>query len=251
MACLSPSSALFPIANSSIPANETVYPEYAWEVYLTLNSSGLSTYFNASATLELARRDVESCPGWDLTCQNSSQIFANQIFLGVCTLYPNITGEASSDQQNFSRPKDPAVIPAIKSVIPTCLISYCALIPACSQSQFCTSSQFFTATGDLSSNGVGDCWSTICGTLDPHVNSDFGGIGVCGFQNDREGRLLTIAVDDLVLDANGNCVTRFRLLVRSSCARILPIEEERCAGHFYKTQLSETISRSQATDRHG
>ena len=140
MACSSPSPGLSPILNPLLSADLVLDTGFAWLMYLVIDPA--DSPYNNSATLELARQSIESCPGWDLTCQNSSQIFTNQTFLGICSLYPNVTGQIGNDHENVSRPKDPAIIPAIKSIIPTCLISYCAVIPTCSQTDYCTSSVF-------------------------------------------------------------------------------------------------------------
>lgn len=212
MTCSSQSTNVFPVANGSLPANETIPDRDAWLFYLAQNMFN-ETHFDNSATLQMARQTVESCPEWDLTCQDTHQIFANQTNLGICSLYPNITGDSSNS----------TVVPAVKSLLPTCLIGYCALTPACSQTEFCTSSSFLTASGDLSFQGVGDCWYTICTTYDPHVNSDFGGIGVCGFLHGQKDLLLIQIADYFLPDADNYCITRFCDFGHRSCAQILQI----------------------------
>lgn len=177
MACSSPLTTLFPIANASLAANETLPATFAWQAYFADSSSRIGALFDTSATLELARQNVESCPIWDVVCQNASQIFTNQTLLAVCSLYTNISFGISDGQLDGSR-FSTAVIRATNSIIPTCLISYCAMIPTCSQTQFCTSSSLHKTTGGLSSQGVGHCWSGICRNFRPYVNSDFGGVGV-------------------------------------------------------------------------
>ena len=175
MDCIPRASALIPVANASLPANETTFspPDFAWIAYLVKDPSD-GPLFNDSATLEVARHSLESCREWDNVCQDPSQIFVNPTNLGVCLLYPNLTAAVNDS------PGRTAATQGIESLITTCLISYCALGLLCSSyATNCSTSSLITASGHLSSQGVGRCWSDICKNLYPYVNSDIGGVGVC------------------------------------------------------------------------
>ncbi|MCJ1269855.1 hypothetical protein MMC22_009748 [Lobaria immixta] len=97
MACVQDAHALLrPVANLSLPANETRTEDAAWAVYLGNYSSEDTPHFNSAlfnetATLEVVRDSLESCREWDNVCQDPSQIFANPVSLGICSLYPNST----------------------------------------------------------------------------------------------------------------------------------------------------------------
>ena len=172
MTCVFGPSSLLPIANASLPINETISSSFAWEYYLYDSPLETSPLFNDSATLEATRHSLQTCGEWHNICQDSSQIFKNQTNLAVCSLYPNLT----TDANDLGRTP---VLHGIDSIIPTCLISYCALQPSCSSDpKNCTISSLFNADGDLSRQGVGRCWLHICSNFHPSVNTDIAGVGV-------------------------------------------------------------------------
>ena len=196
MTCTEGPSSLLPIANASLLINETIPSAFAWGYYLYDSSLETSSLFDDSATLEATRHSLQTCREWDNICQDSSQIFKNQTNLGVCSVYPNLI----TDVNDLGRT---AALRAVKSIIPTCLISYCALQPSCSSSPpICTISSLFNADGDLSRQGVGRCWYHICMNYYPSVNTDIAGVGVGRPDDHFNNYLLTALVDHLLLDAD-------------------------------------------------
>ena len=196
MTCVVGPSSLFPIANASLPINETISSTFAWGDYLYDSPLETSLFFDDSATLEATRHSLQTCREWNNICQDPSQIFKNQTNLAVCSMYPNLT----TDVVDLGRS---AAVQAVKSIIPTCLINYCALQPLCfSDPRNCTISSLFNADGHLSRQGVGRCWSNVCWTFIPSVNADIAGVGVGRPDDHVSDHLLTALDDDLLLDAD-------------------------------------------------
>lgn len=207
MACVQDAHALHPVAldpvaNLSLPVNSTWFTDLEWMAYLSNYSSegtpgSHGVRFNETATLELVRDNLESCREWDTVCQDPSQIFANGVNLVICSLYPNSTAMINNGSGYD------AAVQVINSIIPTCLISYCALNPLC-HSQFgnCMVGNLLTADGHLSGEGVGRCWLYMC--PDPYlsVDQDIGGVGVSQSFKCLEHHLLT-ALDDRVISHAG------------------------------------------------
>lgn len=93
MTCIVGPSSLFPIANASLPINETIPSFVAWEYYLYDSPFETSLLFDDSATLEATHHSIQTCREWNNICQDSSQMFKNQTNLRVCSLYPNLTSD--------------------------------------------------------------------------------------------------------------------------------------------------------------
>ena len=177
MSCGPGWSAISPVANASLPANETSWIDpvgFGWMLYLAQYGFDSGLNFNYSATSDLVRQDLNSCREWDDTCQDSSQIFATASHLGFCSLYPNLTSAIIDDSDHDS------AVRAVQSSVSTCLISYCALMGSSCSSSNCTVSSLLTASGGLSGQAVGRCWLDICTSFIgiSRVNPDIGGKGV-------------------------------------------------------------------------
>ena len=129
-------------------------------------------------------RDVKYCNEWSAWCSDLQTVFKDKIFLVVCSLYPNITRDISSGQLSANwtsvgfKPTDLGLIRGLKSQIPSCLISYCALIPGCAETRHCLNNNLYASDGSISVAGMRSCAYDICYGWYPVVNSDLGGIGV-------------------------------------------------------------------------
>ena len=148
------------------------------------HSLDVGALFQAFSILDSTQQDIKYCHLWDRLCQNPWHIFENLPLLTVCSLYSNITQQITDGRlgSNWTAAgfswQNTATIQTTRNVIPTCLISYCALIPECSSRSTCLVNSFYTSSDILSGQGVADCLQDICEHFQPHVNLDFGGIGV-------------------------------------------------------------------------
>ena len=156
--------------------------------------------FNDSATQEVVRRSLESCREWDYICQDPKQLFATATNLGVCSLYHNLTAAVSKTD------KHTVAIQRTETVIPTCLVSYCAQETLCSSDTTtnCSIGSLISTNGHLSRHGVGRCWHEICYNFNVNVNPDIGGLGVRRSPTTPCPNLLTVLVDYLLSHANNN-----------------------------------------------
>lgn len=150
-----------------------------------VNSSlEIGTLFQNFSVWDSEGKDIKYCNEWSTWCSDLPTIFRADIFLVVCSFYPNITRDISNGQlgANWTSvgfdPSDTALIRGLNSQIPSCLISYCALIPGCAATSQCLNANLYTADGNMSGAGVRTCWYEICYNWNPYINSDFGGIGV-------------------------------------------------------------------------
>ena len=167
--------------SSSSKDDEVFWPGYfGWA-----NSSlDIATFFQHISVWDAEGRDIKYCNEWSAWCSDLSTIFKSGIFLTTCSLYPNVTRDISNGQLSANwttagfNPSETGLISGLHSQIPSCLISYCALIPACAATQQCLNANLYTFDGSISGAGIRACWVEICLNWDPHVNSDFGGIGV-------------------------------------------------------------------------
>lgn len=160
--------------------------EVSWPIYFgsTNSSQDIGTFFQHFSVWDSEGRDIKYCKEWSNWCSDLTTIFKGDVFLLFCSLYPNITRGISNGQlgANWSQagfnPSDTGLIRGLNSQIPSCLISYCALIPDCAATPHCLNANLYTSDGDISGTGMRTCWEEICMDWIPHVNSDFGGIGV-------------------------------------------------------------------------
>ena len=198
MDCVQQSLPPAPVTNASLLAYETYIRPVDWSIYLGEYST--LTIFNDSATREVARQSLESCREWDDICQDPRQVFATATNLGVCSLYHNLTTAVDDTA------KRTATIQRTETVIPTCLISYCAQETLCSSDAAtnCTTASLISTDGHLSSQGVGRCWREICYDFSLKVNPDIGGLGVRRPTGHSVSHLLTVLVGYLLFDADDN-----------------------------------------------
>ena len=221
----------------SLPAYETVFrpAEAAWPWYF--GEYPTVAIFNESATREVARRSLESCRKWDDICQNPRQVFANATNLGVCSLYHNLT-TAINDTT-----KRTAAIQRTETVIPTCLISYCAQETLCSSyaATNCNTASLISTDGHLSSRGVGRCWHEICYKFSPYVNPDIGGLGVRRPTGHSMSHLLTVLDDYLLSNADNNRTLGLCILGASPYVQKVSLEDKDGLGHYTRLLLRNQV----------
>ena len=158
--------------------------EFHWPAYGTDSSLDIGTLFQHFSVWDAEGRDFEYCNEWSGWCSDPSTIFKGDIFLGLCSLYPNIIRHTSNGQLGANwtsagfNPSDKGLIRGLDSQIPSCLISYCFLIPACAATPHSLNANLYTSEGTISSTGMRHCWQEICNDWTRYENSDFGGIGV-------------------------------------------------------------------------
>ncbi len=183
-----------PYTAAELSANVSSRPwTWTWEYdevdrpfYFGLANSSLhiDNFFQDFSVLDSEGRDVKYCNEWSAWCSDLRTIFKGSPFLVLCSLYPNITRDISSGQLGANwtsagfNPSDLGLIHGLNSQIPSCLISYCALIPGCAATTHCLNANLYTSDGSMSDAGIKTCWYDICRNWTPYVNSDFGGIGV-------------------------------------------------------------------------
>ena len=174
-----------PYTDDELSANVPNGASHDKEFWTSVNSSSdTSILFQHFSVWDSEGRDIKYCNGWSAWCSDLHTIFKSDISLVVCSLYPNITRLIDNDQLGANwttvgfNPSDKALIRGLNSQIPSCLIGYCALIPACAATQQCLSTNLYTLDGSISGAGMRACWYQICFDWHPHVNSDIGGIGV-------------------------------------------------------------------------
>ena len=166
---------------TSISTNDGIYwPAFGWA-----NSSlHIGMLFPQFSVWDVEGRDVKYCNTWSAWCGDLQTIFKDTIFLRLCTLYPNITSDISSGQLGANwtsagfNTTDVGLIRGLNSQIPSCLISYCALIPGCAATTHCLNANLYASDGSISMAGMKSCTYDICHNWNPVVNSDFGGVGV-------------------------------------------------------------------------
>jgi hypothetical protein len=126
-------------------------------------------------------------------------------FVG-CLLYPNVTRHvrdgtlpANLTDIGFAVPgninTENLLSRSLQSHIPTCLVSYCASQPDCASTFACNVGNLLTSNGNLSAQGVANCWQTLCSLNVQALDADIAGIGVsltC-FQSIRSCNLLIFA----------------------------------------------------------
>lgn len=214
-----------PAQNGSIPqlARTLWEPEFGWKYHAgTLSNQSLDvpSLFQTFSVLDFAGQEIRYCPIWGDLCQDPLAIFASPPFLAICSSYDNITQQISHGRLDSNwtaagfRTQNTGAIQTVDHLIPTCLISYCALVPECSSSSACLADSFYTATGALTGQGIASCWRKICQNFNPDVNPDIGGIGVRISGIFRSPAiLLTRLVDNLLPDANLDCAHRLRSII--------------------------------------
>ena len=135
--------------------------------------------------------------GWDssggkVTNWTDYCSFAGGVFLGYgpflgCLLYPNTTRNIQDGtlptnltDVGFSTSNETAnsVSSYLRSIYPTCLSVYCASQDECAATAACDVGNLLTDGYELSAQGVGNCWQTLCSLDVEIVNPDVAGIGV-------------------------------------------------------------------------
>ena len=191
MSCPSPFSTIQTLGPEKV---KTWNPWCEWPSYFgSANVSlDLSDYLQTSCNWDSTHKTVESCPAWGIYCDDPEYIFASQPLFTVCSMYPNMTRQIGTKQidrssslvsnltQNITDhgPWETALAQSTSSLVSTCMISWCALIPGCSQSQICANDNIYTVDGYLSTDDLVHCWLQICNSFRLVVNPDFGGFGV-------------------------------------------------------------------------
>lgn len=210
-----------PITNVTLPAIDLNPLESTWPYYLGQYPN--LAIFNESATEEAARQAVLLCREWDDVCQDPKQLFASSTNLGVCSLYHNLTTAVEETTSRIAT----VAIQRTETVIPTCLITYCAQERLCSlrTTTNCTTASIISTNGHLSSQGVGRCWAEICESLRPYVNQSIAGLGVRQTMAHSRSRLLTVLVNYFVSYADHN--------------RVLNICISRSLSHIQKISLED------------
>ena len=165
----------------SISTNDGMYwPAFGW----ANSSSHIGMLFPQFSVWDFEGRDVKYCNTWSAWCSDLQTIFKDAIFLRLCSLYPNITSDISTGQLGANwtsagfNPTDLGLIRELNSQIPSCLISYCALIPGCAATTHCLNANLYASDKSISMAGMKSCTYDICHNWKPVVNSDFGGVGV-------------------------------------------------------------------------
>jgi hypothetical protein len=115
-------------------------------------------------------------------CSNPSKIFLAPGFFIGCLLYPNVTrnikdGSLPSNLTDIGFTSD-AVALSVRSIIPTCLATYCASQTNCAASDMCDIGNLLTSGYELSAQGTAECWLSLCSEDVASVNADIAGIGV-------------------------------------------------------------------------
>lgn len=187
-------------------------PAFGWA-----NSSLLiGTLFPQFSVWDFEGRDVKYCNTWSAWCSDLKTIFKKAIFLRLCSLYPNTTSDISSGQLGANwtsagfNTTDLALIRGLNSQIPSCLISYCALIAGCASKSHCLNANLYASDGSISMAGMISCTYDICYNWKPVVNSDFGGIGVSIVYRSCRSWLLTKLDDCFILDTDTHRAPRPR-----------------------------------------
>ena len=191
MACPSPYSIIEKLGPNRV---KTWTPWCDWQTYLrSMNvSSDMKDYLRNFCDWDPTHVSIETCPAWGLYCDDPEYIFASQPLFTVCSMYPNMTRHIDAKQimkvgntiSNATRnmtvpgPWEVALTQSTSSLVSTCMISWCALLPNCSSTQICATDSIYTIDGYLSTDGLGRCWEQICHSFRPVVNPDFGGFGV-------------------------------------------------------------------------
>ncbi len=148
------------------------------------SSLDIGTLFQHFSVWDSEGRDIKYCNEWSTWCSDLQTIFKGDMFLILCSLYPNITRDISDGQLDANwtsagfNPSDTDLMRELNSQIPSCMISYCALIPTCAATPHCLNANLYTSDGNMSGAGMRTCLNEICSSWTPYVNQDFGGIGV-------------------------------------------------------------------------
>ena len=125
---------------------------------------------------------------WTEYCSSPAGVFIGYgPFLG-CLLYPNTTrnirdGTLPSNLTDvgFTTSNQTADTTSryLRSLVPMCLSAYCASQSDCAATSACDFGNLLTDGHELSAQGVGNCWSTMCSSGLQLVNPDIAGVGVC------------------------------------------------------------------------
>ena len=178
---LSVNASFRPQTWTSVSVSDGMYwPAFNWE-----NSSlHIGMLFTQISVWDSEGRDVKYCNNWSGWCSDLQTIFKDIVFLRLCSLYRNITSDISSGRLGANwtlagfNTTDLGLIRGLNSQIPSCLISYCALVPGCTAATHCLNADLYVSDGSISMAGMISCWRDICYNWYPVVNSDLGGIGV-------------------------------------------------------------------------
>jgi hypothetical protein len=195
---------------------------------------------------------------WTAKCSNPANVFIGAPTFVGCLLYHNVTRNVI----NGSLPADltdigftsTAVGLQVRSEITTCLATSCAGLDYCASTSACDVGSLLTNGFELSSQGVAQCWLTLCSGNTWGVDQDMAGIGVCIFQSDViicNRCLILIRVD--ILDCGvihhtehhcycrllGTCCTHISSL---SQARLLSAISSPCFQNKHRKKPSQTIA---------
>jgi len=119
---------------------------------------------------------------WTALCSAPQMVFLSRGPLIGCLLYPNVTRNVKDGSlpNNLSHIgfSSSAAASNVRSLFPTCLVTYCASQTNCATSNACDSGNLLTNGYELSAGGVAECWLAICSESVSTVNPDIAGIGV-------------------------------------------------------------------------
>lgn len=97
-------------------------------------------------------------------------------------LYSNITHDVLNGTLDTNLTADFTsldVASSLRSIYSTCLPTYCAADPDCAAASVCDVGNLLTSGYELSAQGVGNCYYTLCSGNVAVLNADIAGIGVC------------------------------------------------------------------------
>jgi len=160
----------------------------------------ISSIFNATdATADISHFINESLytgqytyngtvTNWTEVCSYPGNPFHGVYLFVGCLLYPNVTrnilnGTLSVIQGNTNLTAvgftSLDIASSIRSIYSTCLPTYCASDPGCAAANVCDVGNLLTSGYELSAQGVGNCYDTLCSGNVAVPNADLAGIGVC------------------------------------------------------------------------
>lgn len=176
------------IQSSQFSTAESNNTQCSWSTYLQSDAASLdsTSYFQEKCMNQSSSDTAMFCPLLDRYCNSTEFVFASELLLMICSLYPNMTcnvfrtntiqSSATIDNAQQDSVRQHAF--ELSSIVSTGLLSFCAMIPVCSRSAACSTRYLLTIEGQLSSQGIARCWDEICNTYVASINPDFGGLGV-------------------------------------------------------------------------
>jgi hypothetical protein len=128
---------------------------------------------------------------WTAECSTPGAPFGEIARFVGCLLYPNVTRSLlngtlpviSGDTDNINLTSvgftSPDLGLSLRSIYSTCLPTYCASVSECAATDFCDVGNLLSSSFELSAQGVGQCYNSICSRDVTPPNPDIARIGVC------------------------------------------------------------------------